>query len=57
MTPTSTPYFEHTAPDWDTLRTDLFPDSLRDRVVVRRLLSARRPSRRWCSTSVPEPAS
>jgi len=33
MTPTSTPYFERTAPDWDSLRADLFPDSLRDRVV------------------------
>jgi ubiquinone/menaquinone biosynthesis C-methylase UbiE len=34
MTPASTPYFERTAPDWDTLRADLFPDSLRDRVVA-----------------------
>ncbi len=34
MTPTSTPYFERTAPEWDTLRADLFPDSLRDRVVA-----------------------
>ena len=34
MQPSSTPYFERVAPDWDTLRADLFPDSLRDRVVA-----------------------
>lgn len=34
MPPTSTPYFERVATQWDTMRAGFFPDSLRDRVVA-----------------------
>ncbi|MGD2114369.1 MAG: methyltransferase domain-containing protein [Acidobacteriota bacterium] len=34
MEPTGTDYFERVAPEWDALRAELFPDSLRDRVIA-----------------------